>query len=206
MGYAVPAQAEVQGEPAVYAPVILDVHGPRNVVPVTVILHGEFVVALGSPQEEIGKVIASFGFATTRWWIDWRARSCSKRPVKVEGPLGRTEQVLNLLIDRPTRAELELVRSLGERYVVADLVIVSLVLPRPARDFKMGVNPAVQIDIRDAVRIIRTGEEPGIRGDVTARESQASQTGTRKGDDVDAVAVVVKGSLVNQRRTDRIGS
>src|SRR5579859_5015829 len=44
--YAVPAQAEVQGQATRCAPVILNVSSPGNVVPQAVVLHREFVVAL----------------------------------------------------------------------------------------------------------------------------------------------------------------
>ena len=100
------------------------------------VLHGKFAVALGIAKQQIRKVI-----------------SC-KRAVETERALGLAEEILHLLVDRPTRAEPELVSSLGERNVVTNLVVVGLVLPGPTRDFEVSAGPAVQVDIRDAVQVV----------------------------------------------------
>src|ERR1700704_5362697 len=119
MRHAVPAQAEVQGQPAIHAAVVLHVSSPRYVVPQAVVLQGEFLVRLGVYEEEVSKVVTGKG------------------AVKIKTALGLTEQILDLLIERPAKAELKLVGSLGPREIVADLVVVSLVPPRPTRDLKM---------------------------------------------------------------------
>jgi len=77
------------------AAVVLDIGSPGSVVPETVVLHGKFAVALGRAEQEIGEVISR------------------ERPIKTEGSLGRTEQVLNFLIDRPASSKPELMCSLG---------------------------------------------------------------------------------------------
>ena len=134
--HTVPAQAEVEGQSVVHAPVVLDVHCPGNVVPVTFVLHCEFCIALGSAKQVVGEVISCEG------------------TIEVERTLGLAEEILHLLVDRPTRAEPELVSSLGERNIVTNLVVVGLILPRPTRDFEMCARPAVQVDMGDAVQVV----------------------------------------------------
>src|SRR5207247_11044806 len=78
--------------------------------------------------------------------------------VKGKAALGLTEEVLNRLVDGPTGSELKLMGSLDQRNVGADLVIISLVVPRPAGDFELGACPAAQVDIWDAVQIVWSSE------------------------------------------------
>ena len=70
----------------------------------------------------------------------------------------------------------------------------------------MCAGAAVQVDIRNAVNVVGPGEQPGVRGIVASGKCQAGQAGTRKGNDVDAVAVVVERRLVEQRRANRVSS
>ena len=56
MRNAVPTQTEVQGQAVVYAPVVLNISGPGNVVPVAVILNSQLVVAGSRTQQEISEV------------------------------------------------------------------------------------------------------------------------------------------------------
>src|SRR5579872_386826 len=102
--YAVPTQTEVHGQLAVYAPVVLNICGPRNVVPQTLILYGEFLILLCVAEQEVCEVVAG------------------ERSVKVEAALGLAEQVLHLLVERPAKAELQLVSALGPGQVIADLI------------------------------------------------------------------------------------
>ena len=112
----------------VHAPVVLDVHCPGNVVPEALVLHRQFVVALGIAEQKIGQVVAWFTLGTA---------GSGKRPVKVKRALRGAEQILYFFVDGPASAELELMSSLGQRNIIADLVIVSLVAPRPTGDFEM---------------------------------------------------------------------
>ena len=114
MRNAVPPQPKIQGQPLGGAPVVLNIRGPRNVVPVAAVLNRKLVIGLSVTQQEIGKV--NPGVVT----------------VEGEEALGLTEQILDLLINRPAAAELELMRSLGPGNVVTNLVVVRLVVPGPA--------------------------------------------------------------------------
>src|SRR5207245_2487433 len=142
MWYSVPPQPQIQGKPLGGAPVVLNIRGPRNVVPETVVLNRKLVIRLGVTQQEIRKV--------------------NPGVVIVEGEeaLSLTEQILDLLIQRPTGTHLELVRSLGPGNVVANLVIVRLVVPGPAGRGVFGAGFAIQFDFRDAVEVIRTRKQP----------------------------------------------
>src|ERR1700730_2416385 len=136
VGHAIPPQAEIEGQLAVYAPVILSVRGPRYVVPKAVILDCEFAITLGIAKEEIGEVISG------------------ESSVKAKRTLCLAEEILDFLIDRPATSEFELVSSLGYRDVVANLIVVSLVHPRPTGNFEVSAGRTVQVDIGDAVQVI----------------------------------------------------
>ena len=137
---AIPTQAQVEGQLAVDAPVVLDVSGPGNVVPLTGVLDGEFLIAFGVAKQEVGEVVAG------------------ESTVKAETALGLTEQILRLLVESPAPTELELVSAVGPREVITDLVIVGLVVPRPAGDFEVRAGGAVQVDVGDAVVVVRSSE------------------------------------------------
>ena len=129
---AVPAQAEVQGQAVVNAPVVLDVGGPGNVVPVAVILNRELV--------DKSEAVPS---------RSRRSLFPVKLPLKVKPILAcLAEQVLNLLVQRPAAAHLELMRALGPGDVVADLVVIRLVVPGPTGDFEVRPAVAAQVDVR----------------------------------------------------------
>ena len=110
-------------------------------------MHSEFVVAAGLAEKEIGEVQP--GIATAE----------VKRALRV------AKQVLDLLIDRPAATKLNLVRTLGPGDVVADLVIVRLVDPRPAVVSEHRARRALQIDVRDTVVIVRASEE-AVEGEI----------------------------------------
>src|SRR5712675_727860 len=119
MRHTVPAQAKVKGQPTVHTPVVLNVGSPRDVVPQAVVLHGEFLVRLGVSEQEVSKVVTGKG------------------AVKIKTALGLTEQILDLLVERPAKAELELVGALGPREIIANLVVISLVPPRPTGNLEL---------------------------------------------------------------------
>src|SRR5713101_8367071 len=72
---------------------------------------------------------------------------------KAESTLGLTKQILDFLVESPASTYLELVRSLGPRNIVANLVVVGLIDPRPTRYFKVCAGGTVQVDIWDAVQV-----------------------------------------------------
>src|ERR1700747_2131548 len=113
----------------IYAPVVLDVGCPRYVVPKTLILDCKLLILLRVAEKIVGEVIAS---------------EC---PVKGKAALGLSKQILNLLVESPASTNLELVRSLSPRNVVADLVVVGLIDPRPARDFKFRAGRPGQVNV-----------------------------------------------------------
>src|SRR5271166_4171585 len=93
MGYSIPPQSKVQSEPIGHAEVVLNVQGPGNVIPVATALDGVFIVRLAIAKEIIGEVVSGVG------------------TVEVEATLGILEPILNLLVQRPAAAHLELVPS-----------------------------------------------------------------------------------------------
>ncbi len=97
------------------------------------VLYREFLVLFGVAEQEVSEVVAG------------------ERAVKGVAALSLTEQVLDLLIESPTAAELDLMSTLGQRDVIADLVVIGFVVPRPAGNFKFGAGRAGQVDVRDAV-------------------------------------------------------
>src|SRR5262249_38822330 len=124
---------------------------------------------------------------------------------KLELTLGRTEQILDLLVDSPACAKLDLMRALGDGNVVAELIVVRLVDPRPTGYFKLRAGGALQVDIRDAVQVVGTAKEPRVSGVVPRRKGQTAQAGARERNNVDAVAVIVERRFVQQVRADRVG-
>src|SRR5579864_1394525 len=99
----------------VHAPIVLHIGGPRDVIPLTAVLDGQFVVARSGAQQEISKVISG------------------EVVVERERTLCVTKQVLNLFVEGPTPTHLELVCALGPGKVIADLIIDRLVVPWPTR-------------------------------------------------------------------------
>src|SRR5271170_2051028 len=57
MRYAVPAQAEVERQTTVHAPVVLGPQTPRNVVPLAAVLHSEFLVIGSIAEQHICEVV-----------------------------------------------------------------------------------------------------------------------------------------------------
>jgi hypothetical protein len=93
MRNAIPAQAEVQGEAIIYAPVVLRIDRRRDVIPVAGDLDAVLRIRLGVAEQEICVVVP--------------------RESAVEGEVafGVGESILNLLVECPTEAKLQLVRS-----------------------------------------------------------------------------------------------
>ncbi len=69
----------------------------------------------------------------------------------------------------------------------------------------MRAGGAVQINVGDAVQVIGSGEEAGIRRVIPRRKRQAAEAGGGKRNDVDAVAVVVERDLIDESRADGVG-
>ena len=133
---AIPAQAEVQGQARVDAPVILPIGRPRNRVPLAGVLHSQFVVSVGVAQQEVGEIVAREG------------------PVEIELTLGVAEQILVLLVDGPASAELELMRPFGPGNILANLVVVAPVVPREAGDVIVGAGRTAKVDAGNAVAVV----------------------------------------------------
>src|SRR5437879_7256504 len=178
MRNSVPPHTQVECQLARSPPVILEVGSPRNVVPESMVLDRKFVVAFGCPEQEISKVIPGEG------------------AVKVERSLGRTEQVLDLLVERPASANFHLMASFRPGDIVSNLVVVCLVMPRPIGNFEVCARGTVQINVRDAIVVVGPGKESGMGGIVAVRQGKTLQTGNGKRHDVDEVAVVIKRSII----------
>src|SRR2546430_756665 len=83
--HAIPAQAKVEGETIVYAPVVLNVRGPRNVVPVAMVLNCQLLIRDRRPEQETGEAVSTGSVG--------RAGGASGSEVLVKGKpaLGLTE-------------------------------------------------------------------------------------------------------------------
>ena len=85
-----------------------------------------------------------------------------KRVIEAETTLGLTEEVLSLLVKCPAPTELELVGAMCPGDIVADLIVIGLVVPRPAGDFEVRAAAAAQVDVGNAVQVVRSREDPGV--------------------------------------------
>src|ERR1700727_216751 len=173
MRNAIPTQSEVEGEPVVYAPVVLDISGGRDVIPMSTDLVSVLGIRLRVAEKEVSIVVTG------------------KRTVEVKVALGVGESILNLGIQRPAESELQLVRALGPREVVANLVIVRVVVPGSPVRCVVRARNSVQVHGRDTAVLIRPTKQ-AIEGKVRGRIDQTLR------DDVNAIAVVVEGDLVQQ--------
>ena len=163
------------------------------------VLDSQFLIRVRQSEQETGEAVSA-GVAGRAG-----ASASSKGAVEAEAALGLAEEVLNLLVDGPASAELQLMGSLGQRDVVADLVVIGLVVPRPAGDFEVRADAAAQVDVGDAAEVVRASEKPGVGADISGRKCQALQAGSRVRNDIDYVSVVIESHLVEQGRADRIG-
>src|SRR5579872_1224131 len=150
---AIPAQPEVQGQAVVDAPVVLDVQGWRDVVPLTVDLVAIFCVLLGETHEVVSEVESA-----RQRWGRYASRRTGERPVKLEVALRVRERVLPLLVNRPAKAELQLMGALGPRDVVAELVVIGFVYPRCPVGTVLTAGDTCQLDLRNAVISIGSAE------------------------------------------------
>ena len=129
------------------APVVLDVGGIGDVIPLPGDLSRVFGVLLGITEQEIRKVITA------------------ETSVEIEVPFGIGKSILALLVERPTDPKLQLVRSLGPGNIIANLVVVRLVDPRRPVGGVVGSSRAIQIDRRDAGIDVRSGKQ-AVKGEI----------------------------------------
>ena len=100
------------------------------------VLNGQLLIGVGQSQQETGEAVSAGGVGRAG------GSAGSEGAVETKAALGLTEEVLDLLINGPACTELQLMCSLGQRDVVANLVVISLVVPRPTGDFKIRADPA----------------------------------------------------------------
>jgi len=113
-----------------------------------VVLDGKLVITGGGAKQEVSEAVSgeTLGIRTLE-------RECS---------LGRPEKVLDFLVSRPASADLQLVRTFGPGDVVADLVTVSAVDPRPAGDLEVRIALMIEGDVGNAIQVIRPREQAGV--------------------------------------------
>ena len=120
--------------------------------------------------------------------------------------------MLLFLVEGPASADLELVRALCPGDVVANLVTVGGVDPRPAGDLEIRPVWVSEANVGNALQGVRSGEQAGV-GEIalpgTKRTSATRQRQTRhstggKWSDINAVPVVVKGYFVDKRSANRM--
>ena len=129
----IPPQAEIQSQAMIDAPVVLNVGGERNVVPVPAGFDRVFFILLGIAEQEIGKVVTG------------------EIAVEVEIALRCWQNNPALFVKRPAESELKLVRALGPGNVIAKLVIVGGVIPRRPIRSEVGSGAAIQVDRGNAI-------------------------------------------------------
>ena len=96
------------------------------------VLDGKLLITGGGAKQEISEAISR---------VEGRTISCVALIITLEGEgaLGRSEKVLNLLVEGPAPAEFELVRAFRPGDVIANLVVVGLVDPGPAGDLEIRI-------------------------------------------------------------------
>src|SRR5205807_9372579 len=97
---------------------------PGMVWPRAMVLDGKLLISGGGAKQEIGEAISRVALIIT---------------LEGECALGRSEKVLNLLVEGPAPAEFELVRAFRPGDVIANLIVVGLVDPRPAGDLDIRI-------------------------------------------------------------------
>ena len=195
--HSIPAQAEVQGQLVRRAPVVLNISTPGMVRPHTMVLDGKLLITGGGAKQEISEAISRVALIIS---------------LEGECALGRSEKVLNLLVEGPAPAEFELVRAFRPGDVIANLVVVGLVDPRPARDLEIRIALFVERNVGHAIQVVRSGEQAGV-GEVAwygacraSGKRQAGHTGGGIGSDIDPVAVIVKRHFVDEGWANGVGS
>src|SRR5262249_37639478 len=96
----------------------------------------------------------------------------------------------------PTGADLDLVRAFGPGDVIAELIVIRLVVPRPATDVVVRPRGPREIDGGDAVEVVtleQLSNRETARPGVDAIRDQAK-----------LIAIGVEGDFVQQRRVDRV--
>ena len=193
----IPAQAQVQSEPVVYAPVVLNVGIWGNGVPGTRALVTILGIMLCVAQDEVG-IVQSAGYCRRAT----ASRGTGSRSVKSEATLGFGKVVLHLLVERPAKSKLELMCSLYPGQIIANLIVIRGVVPRQPVHAVVSVGTPGQIDVGDAVVNIGSGEDP-VRSLREARDIRCRIYAL--GQDGNAIAVVVEGNLVEQVWPNRVG-
>src|SRR5262245_63846423 len=182
MWYSIPAQTQSETQPVCSSPVVLNVSRWRLVIPIAGSFERVLLVLLRVAEQEIGKVAAR------------------KRTVKSKPALGIGEVVLNLLVDGPACAELELMRAFGPGNIVANLVIVRRVVPRLPVDGVVRAVGSAQVDRGDTVvYVLADVSKDAIKGEVRGRLEYALWS------NVNAVPVVIEAYLVEQVGVDDVG-
>ena len=103
----IPTQAEVERQAAVYAPVVLCISGPGNVVPLAGVLQASSDSGSGAEQHVSEVVPAALACG--------QGASSIVRVTTVEGGTahGSDRGILGLFVERPASAEFELVGAVG---------------------------------------------------------------------------------------------
>src|SRR6185437_5213503 len=179
MRQTVPTQSEVQGQAMGCAPVVLNVSAIGIIIPLAVDLCTVLTVSRSKTEQIICEVIAG------------------KPAVKAEASLCGGEGILTLFVDSPTAAELDLMSALGPGNIITDLIIVRFIEPGIRVCGVVSSSAAGEIDTRDAIQVVGTGEQT-VKGEARRSRNQALRN------DMDAVAVVVECSFIQQRRADHI--
>ena len=98
----------------------------------------------------------------------------------------------------PAESKLQLVRTLRPGNIVAKLVVVRFVIPRSPVRRIVRARDSVQIDGRNALERVRSGEQAVELEARRGRDQSLRQ-------DVNAVSVVVERDFIQQRRVDHMG-
>src|SRR6266700_1179555 len=141
------------------SPVVLNISSGRDVVPVAGILKRVFLIFLGIAEEEVGVVVSAVEFT--------RIASCGgcELPVKSKTALRGGEVILNFFVEGPTGAELELMRALRPGNVIANLIIVSGVVPRLPSYGVVSPSCSTQMNFRNPITGIFAGKD-SIKGKI----------------------------------------
>ncbi len=105
------------------------------------VLDAKLVITGGGAKQEVSEAVSgeTLGICALE-------RECA---------LGRSEKVLDFLVARPASADLETVRTFLPGEVVADLVTVSSVNPRPAGDLEIRIALFIKGNVGNAIQVIR---------------------------------------------------
>src|SRR5690348_6118705 len=111
------------------------------------VLDGKLAVTGGGAEQEISEAISSVDLVVAL------ERECAQR---------RSKELLLLLVKRPAPTDFDLMRAFRPGDVVANLVTVSGIDPRPAGGLEVRIALLVEGDVGNAVHGIRSREEPSL--------------------------------------------